>query len=155
MTSIKKNHVVNCINYANENKLFDRLNEVYNSKSSVIDSDDAVNLDKINVIEFKDFSFKYINDKDYTMDADKIESLITDKTCAIAPVHVYGNICDVEKIREMLASLPETEEEAEKKDRKKNAKKADALLDTIETCMWLLTVAAYFAVKKLLNGLIV
>ena len=33
-----------------------------------------------------------------TMDADKIESLITEKTCAIMPVHVYGNICDVEKI---------------------------------------------------------
>lgn len=34
----------------------------------------------------------------YTMDPAKIESLITDKTCAILPVHVYGNICDVEAI---------------------------------------------------------
>lgn len=34
----------------------------------------------------------------FTMDTAKIESLITDKTCAIAPVHVYGNICDVEGI---------------------------------------------------------
>lgn len=42
-----------------------------------------------------------INENDYTMDADKIESLITEKTCAIAPVHVYGNICDVEKIQEI------------------------------------------------------
>lgn len=42
-----------------------------------------------------------INEKDYTMDVDKIESLITEKTCAIAPVHVYGNICDVEKIQEI------------------------------------------------------
>lgn len=42
-----------------------------------------------------------INDRDYTMDVDKIESLITEKTCAIVPVHVYGNICDVEKIREI------------------------------------------------------
>ena len=39
-----------------------------------------------------------INDKDYTMDVTKIEALITDKTCAIVPVHVYGNICDVEAI---------------------------------------------------------
>ncbi len=39
-----------------------------------------------------------INDRDYTIDADKIEDLITDKTVAIVPVHVYGNICDVEKI---------------------------------------------------------
>lgn len=34
----------------------------------------------------------------FTLDADKIEDLITDKTCAIVPVHVYGNICNVEKI---------------------------------------------------------
>ena len=34
----------------------------------------------------------------YTMDASKIEALITDRTCAIVPVHVYGNICDVEEI---------------------------------------------------------
>lgn len=34
----------------------------------------------------------------YTIDANKIEALITDRTCAILPVHVYGNICDVEQI---------------------------------------------------------
>lgn len=34
----------------------------------------------------------------YTMDVSKIESLITDNTVAILPVHVYGNICDVESI---------------------------------------------------------
>ena len=34
----------------------------------------------------------------YTMDASKIEALITDKTVAIMPVHVYGNLCDVEAI---------------------------------------------------------
>lgn len=34
----------------------------------------------------------------YTMDAAKIERLITDRTCAILPVHVYGNMCDVEEI---------------------------------------------------------
>ena len=35
---------------------------------------------------------------DYTMDVSKIEELITDKTSAIVPVHVYGNICNVEEI---------------------------------------------------------
>lgn len=39
-----------------------------------------------------------INDVDYTMDVTKIEALITDKTCAIVPVHVYGNLCHVEEI---------------------------------------------------------
>lgn len=42
-----------------------------------------------------------IREDDFTMDADKIEALITDKTCAIVPTHVYGNICDVEKIQEI------------------------------------------------------
>lgn len=40
-----------------------------------------------------------INPYTYTIDVDKIESLITDKTSAIVPVHVYGNICDVEAIQ--------------------------------------------------------
>ena len=40
-----------------------------------------------------------VNDVDYTMDVTKIEALITDKTCAIVPVHVYGNICDVDEIK--------------------------------------------------------
>lgn len=39
-----------------------------------------------------------INPDDYTIDVTKIEELITDKTCAIVPVHVYGNICNVEEI---------------------------------------------------------
>lgn len=39
-----------------------------------------------------------VNDTDYTMDTDKLEALITDKTAAIVPVHVYGNLCDVEAI---------------------------------------------------------
>ena len=34
----------------------------------------------------------------YTMDVEKVEDLITDRTCAIMPVHVYGNICNVEEI---------------------------------------------------------
>lgn len=39
-----------------------------------------------------------INPVDYTIDTSKIEELITDKTCAIVPVHVYGNICNIEEI---------------------------------------------------------
>lgn len=34
----------------------------------------------------------------YTIDVNKIEELITERTCAIMPVHVYGNVCDVEAI---------------------------------------------------------
>lgn len=39
-----------------------------------------------------------IDPNDFTMDVTKLESLITDKTSAIIPVHVYGNICNVEEI---------------------------------------------------------
>lgn len=39
-----------------------------------------------------------IDPQTFTIDASKIEALITDKTCAIVPVHVYGNICNVEEI---------------------------------------------------------
>ncbi len=42
-----------------------------------------------------------INPDDYTMDASKIEELITEKTVAILPVHIYGNICDVEAIQKI------------------------------------------------------
>ena len=42
-----------------------------------------------------------INREDYTMDAEMLESLITDRTSAILPVHVYGNLCDVERIQEI------------------------------------------------------
>lgn len=40
-----------------------------------------------------------INPVDFTMDAAKIEPLITDRTVAIMPVHVYGNVCQVEEIQ--------------------------------------------------------
>lgn len=42
-----------------------------------------------------------IREEDYTIDADKIEELITDKTAAILPVHVYGNVCDIDKIEKI------------------------------------------------------
>lgn len=42
-----------------------------------------------------------INPQNYTIDVSKIENLITDKTVAIIPVHVYGNICDVEGIEQI------------------------------------------------------
>lgn len=36
---------------------------------------------------------------DGTIDETKIEDLITEKTVAIVPVHVYGNVCNVEEIQ--------------------------------------------------------
>ena len=42
-----------------------------------------------------------IRQDDYTLDADKLEALITENTCAILPVHVYGSLCDTEKIQQI------------------------------------------------------
>ena len=39
-----------------------------------------------------------IEPESYTIDPEKIEALITDKTVAILPIHVYGNLCDTEAI---------------------------------------------------------
>ncbi len=43
-----------------------------------------------------------INFDDYTLDANRLEQLVTKKTSAIIPVHIYGNICDIYNI-EMIA----------------------------------------------------
>lgn len=40
-----------------------------------------------------------VKELDGTIDETKIEALITPKTVAILPVHVYGNICNVEEIQ--------------------------------------------------------
>ena len=39
-----------------------------------------------------------IRPEDFTIDTDKIESLITEKTSAIIPVHIYGHVCNTEAI---------------------------------------------------------
>lgn len=39
-----------------------------------------------------------IDPETYTIDVNKIEDLITERTSAIIPVHVYGNICDYKEI---------------------------------------------------------
>ena len=40
-----------------------------------------------------------VREDNYTIDASKIEELITDKTVAIMATHVYGEICDVNEIQ--------------------------------------------------------
>lgn len=42
-----------------------------------------------------------INIEDLTIDVNKMEQLITDRTVAIVPVHVYGKICDVDAIKKI------------------------------------------------------
>lgn len=44
-----------------------------------------------------------IEEATFNIDADRIESLITNKTTAILPVHVFGHPCEVEKIDRIAA----------------------------------------------------
>lgn len=39
-----------------------------------------------------------VNERDFTLDAEQIESYITEKTSAIVATHVYGCVCDVKAI---------------------------------------------------------
>jgi len=45
--------------------------------------------------------FADVKKDDYTIDPASVESLITEKTVAIVPVHVYGNMCDTEKLQQI------------------------------------------------------
>ena len=47
--------------------------------------------------------FVDIDPETLNIDPSKIEAVITDKTVAILPVHVFGNPCDVEKIDAIAA----------------------------------------------------
>lgn len=42
-----------------------------------------------------------VKEEDGTIDETKIEELITERTVAILPVHVYGNVCNVEAIEQI------------------------------------------------------
>ena len=47
--------------------------------------------------------FADIDPETYTMDPVKAEELITEKTVAILPVHVYGRLCDVDAFSRLAA----------------------------------------------------
>ena len=45
--------------------------------------------------------FADVRESDLTLDPDAVEAAITPRTCAIVPVHVYGNLCDVDAIKDI------------------------------------------------------
>lgn len=47
--------------------------------------------------------FADVLESDGTLDPARAESLITDRTVAILPVHVYGNVCDAEAFADMAS----------------------------------------------------
>lgn len=69
--------------------------EVITTPFTFISTTHAIIRNKLNPV------FCDIKMDDYTIDEKKIENLITEKTVAIIPVHVYGNICNVEEINKI------------------------------------------------------
>lgn len=80
----------------------DRLNEVYNSKSSVVDYDDAVDLNTVKKIEFRNFTFRYMGD---SFDALKNINLTINKGETIGIVGKTGSGKST-LVRQLVRQLP-------------------------------------------------
>ena len=74
---------------------FPEGSEIITTPFTFISTTHAIIRNKLNPV------FCDIKLEDYTIDEEKIEDLITEKTVAILPVHVYGKICNVKKIQEI------------------------------------------------------
>lgn len=65
--------------------------------------------------------FADIDEKTFLIDIDKISCLITPKTKAILPVHIFGNVVDIEKLRGIIPSdIPIIEDSAQSHGSKMN-----------------------------------
>lgn len=67
--------------------------EIITTPFTFISTTHAIVRNKLNPV------FCDIKESDGTIDETKIEDLITEKTVAILPVHVYGHVCNVEEIQ--------------------------------------------------------
>ncbi len=73
-------------------KLMETTGEVITTPFTFISTTSAIAAEKLTPV------FADIDPKTYNINPDNIEDVITDKTCAIAPCHVFGNACEIEKI---------------------------------------------------------
>lgn len=75
--------------------------------------------------------FVDVKQSDYTIDPDKIEAAITNKTKAILPVHIFGAVCDMDRIMEIAKkyNLMVIEDDAQAIGSEYKGKKAGALGD--------------------------
>ena len=72
--------------------LEEKKKEVITTPFSFVSTTSAIVIENLKPI------FADIDKKSYNMHPDHIEGLINDETCAIAPCHVFGNACEIEKI---------------------------------------------------------
>lgn len=71
---------------------FPEGSEVITTPFTFISTTHAIVRNRLNPV------FCDVREDDGTMDASRLEELITPKTVAILPVHVYGNVCRIEEI---------------------------------------------------------
>lgn len=76
-------------------KLLELTGEVITTPFSFIATTSSLLWQNINPV------FSDIDKSTYNIDCDKIEKKITNLTSAILPVHVFGNVCDIEKIEKL------------------------------------------------------
>lgn len=76
-------------------KALDLKGEVITTPFTFVSTTHAISMNNLKPV------FCDIKMSDYTIDEDKIESLINENTSAIVPVHVYGHPCNVEKIEKI------------------------------------------------------
>ena len=72
--------------------LEEKEKEVITTPFSFVSTTSAIVIENLKPI------FADIDKESYNMHPDNIEALINNKTCAIAPCHVFGNACEIEKI---------------------------------------------------------
>ena len=66
----------------------------------------------------------------------------------MAELDAYRDVLkNIDRIREMLESLPDTAEDEEKKSRETGRKNLEKILGKISTCMWLCTVIVYILIS--------
>lgn len=96
--------VENIVVFANGHLALDSAFRIYNFKEGgEVITTPYTFISTVNAIEMNGLKpvFCDIKESDCTIDENKIEELITDKTVAICPVHVYGFPCNTEKIEEI------------------------------------------------------
>lgn len=92
--------VQNVVLFTNGHSALECVLEALNLRGEVITTPFTF-ASTVNAISRKGLTpvFADVKSDDYTIDPASIERLITPRTSAIVPVHVYGNLCDVDAIQ--------------------------------------------------------
>ncbi|WP_345975320.1 DegT/DnrJ/EryC1/StrS family aminotransferase [Sulfurimonas sp. HSL3-7] len=73
-------------------RLLEMEGEVVTTPFSFVSTTSAIAAERLTPV------YADIDSESYNIDPKNIESAITEKTCAIAPCHVFGNACEIEEI---------------------------------------------------------